>query len=72
MKIFIWEGVEECTGAYHSNGGVIVFAENEKEARELALSEQDAKISDDEKPNYVRDVVGDEKKVFIFPDAGCC
>ena len=33
MKIFIWEIVGQCSGNYHSEGGVNVLAENEERAR---------------------------------------
>ena len=72
MNVFIWERVEKCSGNYHSEGGVVVFAKSEKRARELANEIPDCKINDDEKPDDVRQLVSGLEKVFIFPDAGCC
>jgi hypothetical protein len=72
MKVFIWEYVEHCSDNYHSDGGVVVFADDETEARNLANSQKGCSIKTDEMPNYVCECIGGEKKVFIMPDAGCC
>lgn len=72
MKIFIWENVCECSDRYHSDGGVVVFADNESRAREIANAEDGCNITLDEVVDYVREVSTGEEKVFIFPDAGCC
>lgn len=69
MKVFIWTRVEEATQNYHSEGGVVVFADTEVRARALASAER-ACIAEDEHPE-VRDASGPEA-VYIFPDAGCC
>jgi len=72
MKVFIWERVEQCSDFYHPEGGVVVFAEDETSARALANSEECCEIREDEKPDCVRDVLGGEASVYVFPDAGCC
>jgi hypothetical protein len=72
MKVFIWESVSQATENYHSSGGVTVFAKSEKRARELANAKDGCLIAEAEKPDYVRAVSGEEEKVFIFPNAGCC
>ncbi len=71
MKVFVWESVEEVTNSYHSDGGIVVFAETLERAKALALLEG-AKIRDDEEPDDVREVQGGEEKVYIMPNAGCC
>ncbi len=74
MKVFVWERVQHASGNYHSEGGVVVFAETEERARELANTqvEWSTKIAANEPPDEVREVVGGEEKVFVMPDAGCC
>lgn len=72
MKVFVWSHVDQCTHHYHPEGGVVVFAEDESRARELANAEPGCSIRTDEQPNEVRDVAGGEERVFIMPDAGCC
>jgi len=72
MKVFVWERIDNATGNYHSAGGLVVFAENEERARELANAESGCELKPEEAPDEVRDVAGGEEKVFIMPDAGCC
>ncbi|NLZ11094.1 MAG: hypothetical protein GX086_07160 [Alcaligenaceae bacterium] len=72
MKVFVWKEVAQCSDSYHSEGGVVVFAENEERARDLANSTPGCAIQHDEAPDEVRDVMGGSERVFIFPDAGCC
>jgi len=70
MKIFIWEYVEELTDQYHSDGGLVIIAQDEERARQLA-AERDVKFRDDEVPvSY--DITAEKEKVYIFPDNGCC
>ena len=71
MKVFVWERVEHCTDNYHSEGGVVVFAETESRARELAYL-KGCKIESNELPDDVREVQGGSEAVYIMPDAGCC
>ena len=72
MKVFIWDYVANCSDSYHSTGGVVVFAETEERARELATLEyHSCVIGKDELPAVV-EVVHAVEKVYIFPGAGCC
>lgn len=72
MKVFVWHEVIQCSDSYHSEGGVVVFAETEQRARELANAEPGCSIQPDEQPDEVRDVAGGSERVYIMPDAGCC
>lgn len=72
MKVFIWHSVGKCSDHYHEDGGVVVFAESEGRARELANAEPGCKIRAAEAPDDVREVIGGEEKVYIMPNAGCC
>ena len=71
MKVFVWKRVDTCSDNYHSEGGVVVFAHDEEQARTIANAADGCAIKPDEKPDDVRDTVGDEA-VYIMPDAGCC
>ena len=71
MKVFVWESISKLTDNYHSGGGLIVFAENEERAKELAI-EQGVMFDATELPNDVRIVEGGEEAVYIMQDAGCC
>jgi len=72
MKVFVWERIDNATDNYHSEGGLVVFAETEERARELANAQSGCKLMPEEAPDEVRDVDGGEEKVFVMPDAGCC
>ena len=72
MKVFVWAYVGQCSHRYHSGGGVVVFAETEQRAREIANATPGCAIQESETPEEVRDVAGGGERVFIMPDAGCC
>ena len=72
MKVFVWEDVDECTESYHSEGGVVVFAESEERARELANSIEGCNIRPDEHPTEERECQDGPEKAYIMPNAGCC
>lgn len=72
MKVFVWERINQATDNYHSQGGVVVFAETEERARELVNKIDGCVIDEDEMPDEIRDVIDGVEKVFIMPDAGCC
>lgn len=72
MKVFVWEDVDTCCDRYHSSGGVVVFADSEERARELANQQDGCAIKDTEMPSDVREVIGGNEAVFIMPNAGCC
>ncbi len=72
MKVFVWERIEQATNNYHTEGGVVVFADTEERAREMANLRNGCSIAPSEKPDDVRDVAGGNEAVWIMPDAGCC
>jgi hypothetical protein len=72
MKVFVWHVVDKCSDAYHSGGGVVVFAENEIRARQIANAISGCSIRDDETPSKVADCEDGPEQVFIMADAGCC
>jgi len=73
MKVFIWEGVNEVSDRYHSDGGLVVFANSEHDARLIANKTEGVNLQEDEMPTKVVNVIDDvEECVFTFPNAGCC
>jgi hypothetical protein len=72
MKVFVWERAEHVTNNWHAEGGLVIFAETEERARELANAQQGCELDQDENPDEVRDVAGGVELVFVMPDAGCC
>lgn len=72
MQVFIWTDLPQVSDRYHSEGGVVVIAENEDLARELANKEEGCNISSEQKPTYSCETTNGKQQVFIFPDAGCC
>lgn len=72
MNVFVWGRIGHCSDNYHSEEGVVVFAETIDRAIELA-TEKGCKFSDEElSPDYSRVVDGGCEAVYIMPDAGCC
>jgi hypothetical protein len=72
MKVFVWEDISNLTDNYHSDGGLIVFAETVERAIEMAI-EQGVTFHESElTADDVRIVGGGEEKVYIMPNAGCC
>ena len=71
MKVFVWSYIAELTSNYHSGGGLIVFAEDEARARQLAEAEG-VTFGKSDTPDEVRQVDGGEEKVYVMQDAGCC
>lgn len=72
MKVFVWHAIEKCSDRYHTQGGVVVFAESEARAREIANAVSGCAIEEREAPDEVRDCADGDERVFIMPDAGCC
>lgn len=72
MNVYVWEEIQEATDNYHSEGGVVVFADTLVEARSLAEAMGVRFHPDEFQPDEVRSCGGEEKKVFLFPNAGCC
>jgi hypothetical protein len=74
MKVFIWFNIDQLTDNHHSDGGLVVIADNEQDARIIAM-ERGVVFSDDEKPEVYKlddEHLGSKNKIFIFPNAGCC
>lgn len=73
MNVYIWKYIEQCSSHYHSDGGVVVVAPTEAEARWMANNTPGCGIKPEEAPDRVIPCSNDEPpEVFIFPDAGRC
>lgn len=74
MQIFILENVGELTTNWHSGGGLVVIAEDEKHAREIVSERSGAVVADEEWAEAQSfPLYGTAKPDFwLFPDAGCC
>jgi hypothetical protein len=73
MKVFVWNDIQTLTQNYHSDGGLVVFAEDLERAKALAIT-HGVVFSDDEVPCDIRDVDSPDgvEAVYLFPNAGCC
>lgn len=79
MYIFIWQGLKQVSGEYHSGGGVAIIAENLARAKEIAkfrcwgdeegVSRQ---MDVNDSPDFIYIINAVEEKVIVFPNAGCC
>lgn len=74
MKIFVLEHVEQVSGNYHSDGGLVVVARDIEEAKKLVEREWECKPTDEEwgQAMVYELKEGYETKCYVFPDAGCC
>lgn len=74
MKVFIWNRVDRCTGNWHQEGGIVVFADNIERARAIAAEYGKGYgiIREDEEPDDIREVTEGGEAVYYMPDAGCC
>lgn len=73
MKVFVWNRIANVSQNYHSEGGLVVFAESEERARSIANETGEITIDESEMPDKVADVADTtEESIHSFPDAGCC
>lgn len=72
MKVFVWKYLDQVSCSYHTEGGLMVVAENLEDA--VRLAEQDNSVVVGEVlPDYVYDTSDTATPVVVvFPDAGCC
>lgn len=71
MNVYIWKYAEQITDSWHDGGGVLAIAESEEEARTLIKAGSPVAVLGD--VDLVLALAGPtEKRVIIFPDAGCC
>lgn len=74
MFAFVFPYVENLTRREHSDGGLVVIAENIDRAIELARK-RGVLFNADEILKVDKHLLADKttpEKVYIFPNAGCC
>lgn len=71
MKVFVWDNLSRVSDNYHSDGGLVVFAETLERARELA-TERGVTFKEGEEVDDVRVVDGGSEVVYVMPNSGCC
>jgi hypothetical protein len=71
MKVFIWETLDKVSNSWHTDGGLLVVAEDAKEA--YALASKDPSIVIDKEPDIILELAGEATpQVMVFPNTGCC
>lgn len=86
MKLYLIERVELLTCNYHSEGSLLVSAEDESDIRAVVKENQSSFDWDGSNDKYPRptdeeyakalfigkSAGGIGRRIWIFPDAGCC
>jgi len=75
MKMYIFEKLDNVSDRYHSNGGLMVVAKDLDDLKEIIKEYQDIIITEKEFKEILIYELKDnnvERKVIVFPDAGCC
>lgn len=74
MKIFLFKRIDELTEYYHSEGGLVVVANDLEDAKNQIADDTNMQITDEEWANVKVFELAEkyERQMFIFPDAGCC
>lgn len=74
MKIFVFEYVAQCSYNYHSDGGVVIVAEDREDAMRMVAEDEYLVLEDsDWEAVDEYDCPEDRKSiVYVFPNAGCC
>lgn len=73
MKLFIWDSVGHLTDNWHNGGGLAVIDESLEMARiqiETVTAKGCSALKD--APDFTTSVEANEKKIWVFADAGCC
>lgn len=74
MKLFLFEYIKQVSDYYHSEGGLVVVAKDEDQAREMIANREYIEPTLEEWFEVkVYELAGDyPPKIYVFPDAGCC
>jgi len=65
MNIFIFEDISKVSGAYHSEGGLVIIANDINHAKEVIMDDHWIRIINKEWEDV-------EPKYWVMPNAGCC
>lgn len=74
MNIWIFNRVEEVSSSYHSQGGLVIIAENIGSAKRLISVDKYIKPTDEEWNNADCFELAEEvnERYYVMEDAGCC
>jgi hypothetical protein len=74
MKIFVFERIEQVSGNYHSEGGLVIIARDIDHAKEVISVDPEVRPTDLEWESVESfELIGNpEPKFWVMPDAGCC
>ena len=75
MKIFIFKRIEQVSGNWHPEGGLVIIEMNKRLAKNIIKRDSDIRITEDEwKEVEIYDLKDSSMKpdYIVFPDAGCC
>ena len=73
MMLYLFERIDGLTDSYHSEGGLVVIAEDRVSAQALVLERQNCELDEyDWSKAKEFELVGvADAQLFVFPDAGC-
>jgi hypothetical protein len=74
MKIFVFNRINQCSCNYHTEGGVVIVADDIDAAKELIKSDEYISITKKEWANVEAFELATVvlPKYWVMPDAGCC
>ena len=74
MRLFLFKRIDQVSENYHSEGGLVIVANNLDHARAIIMDMADIEPTDEEWAEVVTfDLAADyAPTVYVFPDAGCC
>lgn len=74
MKLFVFKRIEQASGNFHPEGGLVVIAESREDILEVVSSDEYISLTSNEISEAIEFELMDNmpSQVFVFPDAGCC
>lgn len=72
-KIFIFQRLNQVSYNYHSEGGLVIIADDKEDAIRLIADDKDIQITEKEWEKVcIYETTSEEKRYWVMPDAGCC
>lgn len=76
MKLFLFQRIEQVSGNYHPEGGLVIVASDIDEAMELIAKDENITVTGEDWGRVVTYPLSSDfgymPFVYVFPDAGCC
>lgn len=83
MNVYVWDDLNNMSSSYHSDGGVVVIADNIDAAYALLRTKGEGTygclpVPEDsgifgKAPTAIYPIIGQsDPRIFSFPNAGCC